>query len=36
MPVKGECSDMLRKYLGQIRETLNQSKESEWFIVLRP
>ena len=33
MPVKGDFSDMLRKYLGQIRGTLNQSKESERFIV---
>ena len=33
MPVKGDFSDMLRKYLGQIRGTLNQSKELERFIV---
>jgi hypothetical protein len=33
MPVKGDFLDMLRKYLGQIRGTLNQSKESERFIV---
>jgi hypothetical protein len=33
MPVKGDFSDMLRKYLWQIRGTLNQSKESELFIA---
>ena len=33
MPVKGDFLNMLRKYLWQIRGTLNQSKESERFIA---